>query len=160
MLKELKQLHDMEVVEPVKAGSLSTEQKHMHWSTLCSSNENVVVRSREEDVLMDANNEYICPRKNLVHPPHPWNQYCSQQSLMQMSNKTLQQLISQVLLCRQIKMNWSTCNFMGTMAALLSMVDSDKYRKHLVHENGESVLYVVQKKAMYRMLRAALLFWQ
>ena len=42
VLNELKQLHDMEVVEPVEAGSLSREQNTMHWNILCSLNANDV----------------------------------------------------------------------------------------------------------------------
>ena len=41
-----------------------------------------------------------------------------------------------------------------------SCMDSDKYRKCTVQENGKTVLYLVLKKALYRLLQAVLLFWQ
>jgi hypothetical protein len=48
----------------------------------------------------------------------------------------------------------------GKMAELLVHIDPSRYEKYVVHENGKPVIYVLLKKALYRTLRAALLFWR
>ena len=50
--------------------------------------------------------------------------------------------------------------FKGTTAELVVKLDPDKYEKFIEMENGTMALYVVLKKALYGMLRAALLFWK
>jgi Reverse transcriptase (RNA-dependent DNA polymerase) len=48
----------------------------------------------------------------------------------------------------------------GTMAELLVKLDPKLYRKYIQTINGKQVLYVELKKALYGMMRAALLFWK
>lgn len=48
----------------------------------------------------------------------------------------------------------------GEMAELLAKLDPKLYRKYIQMENGKPVLYVQLLKALYRTLRAALLFWK
>eukprot|EP00957_Ditylum_brightwellii_P053636 4064156-Ditylum_brightwellii.AAC.1 len=48
----------------------------------------------------------------------------------------------------------------GIMAELLTKLDQKLYREYLRNENGRSVLYVQLKKALYRTLKAAILFWK
>ena len=48
----------------------------------------------------------------------------------------------------------------GTMAKLLIKMDPKLYRKYVRNERGKTVLYVELLKALYKTLRAALLFWK
>ena len=48
----------------------------------------------------------------------------------------------------------------GTLADLLVKCDPKLYRKYVVSEGGQPVLYVELLKALYGTLRAALLFWR
>jgi hypothetical protein len=46
------------------------------------------------------------------------------------------------------------------MAKVITKIDPEKYKRHVVKENGKDVIYVILQKAMYGTLQAALLFWQ
>ena len=48
----------------------------------------------------------------------------------------------------------------GPLATLLAKVDKDKYEKFVVEEGGKPVIYVRLKKALYGTLNASLLFWK
>lgn len=48
----------------------------------------------------------------------------------------------------------------GKMAELLAKINPEKYKKFMTSERGKPVVYVRLKKALYRTLRAALLFWE
>ncbi len=48
----------------------------------------------------------------------------------------------------------------GKMAELLVLADTKLYRKFIKIEHGKPVLYAKLKKALYGMLKAALLFWK
>ena len=48
----------------------------------------------------------------------------------------------------------------GTMAELLIKMDPKLYRKYVRKKRGNTVLYVELLKALYKTLRAALLFWK
>jgi hypothetical protein len=48
----------------------------------------------------------------------------------------------------------------GKMAELLVKLDPDLYAPHLLAENRRTLMYVKLKKALYRTLKAALLFWK
>ena len=48
----------------------------------------------------------------------------------------------------------------GKMAELMVRIDPKLYRKFVQIENGQPVLYVELKKALYGTLKAAFLFWQ
>lgn len=48
----------------------------------------------------------------------------------------------------------------GKMAELLVMADPKLYRKYIKIENGKPVLYAKLRKALYGTLKAALLFWK
>jgi hypothetical protein len=48
----------------------------------------------------------------------------------------------------------------GPLAEMLVRIDPSKYQTYVVIENGKKVLYVVLKKALYGTLQAALLFWE
>jgi len=48
----------------------------------------------------------------------------------------------------------------GMMAELLIKIDPSKYGPYATYKRGKMVLYVCLKKALYRMLQAALLFWK
>jgi hypothetical protein len=50
--------------------------------------------------------------------------------------------------------------FKGEIAKMLVRMDPKLYRKYVRDENGKAVLYVELLKALYGMLRAALLFWK
>jgi hypothetical protein len=48
----------------------------------------------------------------------------------------------------------------GPMAEALIKISPSMYRKHILLENGQKVLYAKLRKALYGTLRAALLFWR
>ena len=48
----------------------------------------------------------------------------------------------------------------GKAADYLILTDPKLYRKYIMTENGDTVLYVELKKALYGQLKAALLFYQ
>lgn len=48
----------------------------------------------------------------------------------------------------------------GELAKLLTKVDPDVYEQYLVHENGQAVIYVVLNKALYGTLQGEILFWK
>ena len=50
--------------------------------------------------------------------------------------------------------------FAGELAEALALIDPKLYRKHIVFEKGEPVLYAELAKALYGTLKAALLFWR
>ena len=48
----------------------------------------------------------------------------------------------------------------GRMAEMLMEIDKGVYGSYLCQESGKPVLYVELKKALYRTLKAARLFWE
>jgi hypothetical protein len=48
----------------------------------------------------------------------------------------------------------------GVMAEVIMKLDTKKYEKYVVQENGQDTIYVKLTKALYGTLQAALLFWQ
>jgi hypothetical protein len=46
------------------------------------------------------------------------------------------------------------------MAEVIMKLDTKKYEKYMVQENGQDTIYVKLTKALYGTLQAALLFWQ
>ena len=48
----------------------------------------------------------------------------------------------------------------GRLAKLLVKLDPKLYRKFLSVDNGRSIMYVKLKKALYRTLQSAILFWK
>ncbi len=48
----------------------------------------------------------------------------------------------------------------GTLAKLMAKTDPKLYRKYLVNKKGKKVLYLCLQKALYGMMKSALLFYQ
>jgi hypothetical protein len=48
----------------------------------------------------------------------------------------------------------------GVMAEVILKIDPQQYKQFITKENGNNVIYVILKKALYGTLQAALLFWQ
>ena len=48
----------------------------------------------------------------------------------------------------------------GKMVDLLVKIKPKLYRKYVLIKKGKPILYIELKKALYRTLQAALLFWQ
>ncbi len=48
----------------------------------------------------------------------------------------------------------------GSLAKLMAKTDPKLYRKYLVNEKGKKVLYLHLQKALYGMMKSALLFYQ
>ncbi len=48
----------------------------------------------------------------------------------------------------------------GTLAELMAKTDPKLYRKYLVDKKGKRVLYLCLPKALYSMMKSALLFYQ
>ncbi len=48
----------------------------------------------------------------------------------------------------------------GTLAELMAKTDPKLYRKYLVDKKGKKVLYLCLQKALYGMMKSALLFYQ
>ena len=76
---------------------------------------------------------------------------------MQTSNATLRQSTSQGLSCKmQADMDELVhMRLEGTMAELLVKLDPKLYRKYVQTVNGQQVLYVELKKALYGTMRGA-----
>ena len=45
-------------------------------------------------------------------------------------------------------------------AVLLAKIDLETYQKYVYNNQGQSTIYVKLKKALYGMLKAAILFWK
>jgi hypothetical protein len=65
-----------------------------------------------------------------------------------------------VHLCKWIRGSLVHMKMQGQIAELLVKLDPKLYRKYIQIENEKRVLYVQLKKALYGMLKAALLFWK
>jgi hypothetical protein len=48
----------------------------------------------------------------------------------------------------------------GTLAKLMAKMVPKLYRKYLVDKKGKKVLYIPKQKALYSMMKSALLFYQ
>ena len=65
-LKELRQLHNLMVMEPVDADKMSKAEKKAAFQYLILKKRSTVVRSKEEGVQMAESNDATCPRTKLA----------------------------------------------------------------------------------------------
>jgi hypothetical protein len=48
----------------------------------------------------------------------------------------------------------------GVMALIIQKMDPNQYKKHTIYEQGKPGIYMILRKAPYRTLQAALVFWE
>jgi hypothetical protein len=56
--------------------------------------------------------------------------------------------------------NYIVLQMNGTLAKLMAKMDPKLYRKYLVNKKGKKVLYLHLQKALYGVMKSALLFYQ
>ena len=158
--KELKQLHERDVLKPTEAGELTRDQKKASLAYLMFLKKKRcgMIKGRG---CADGRKQRLSTKKEDASAP----------------TVAIESVMLSCVIDAKEGRDVATCDipgaFMqadmdelvhvrmeGTMAELLVKLDPKLYRKYVTTENGKQVLYVVLQKALYGTLRAALLFWR
>ena len=158
--KEMRQLHDRDVMKPVHKGSLTAEQRKEALAYLmflkrkrcgkvkgrgcADGRKQRAYISKEESTAPTVSTEAVflttvidaMEGRNVVVPDVP--------------GAFMQAEIDELVHVR----------FTGAMVTLLLEIDHEMYKDYVVVERGEQVMYMELLKALYGTLRAARLFWQ
>ncbi len=62
--------------------------------------------------------------------------------------------------CHATNKDYTVMQMNGTLAKLMAKTDPKLYRKFLVDKKGKKVLYLRLQKALYSMMKSAILFYQ
>ena len=155
---ELKQLHDLEAVEPVHRNQLTKEQRKASLRYLMYLKQKRCGRIKGHGCA-DGRKQRLSTKKEDASSP----------------TVAIESVMISCTIDAKEHRDVATCDIPGaflqadmdeivhvrlegTMAELMARMDPKMYRKYVQYENGKPVLYVELLKALYGTLRASLLF--
>jgi hypothetical protein len=160
VLSELQQLHDRKVLEPRFAGELTRDEKRvaLQYLMFLKKKRNGRIKARG---CADGRKQRLHTNKEDASSPTIAIEAVMLSCVIDALERRDVAILDipgafmQAVMDELVHMRLD-----GKMAELLIRIDPELYQKYVVYENGKPVLYVVLKKALYKTLRAALLFWR
>jgi hypothetical protein len=160
VLKELQQLHDRNVLEPISSKDLSPAEKKaaLQYLMFLKQKRNGTIKGRgcadgrkQQDYITkeDASSPTVSIESVMI------STVIDAKERRDVATIDIPGAFMQADMDDVVHMKLE-----GTMAELLVKIDPILYRKYVQTENGKQVLYVALKKALYGTLKAALLFWK
>jgi hypothetical protein len=160
VVAEMRQLHDRKVIEPVKAGMLTTKEKRGALQYLMFLKKKRCGRIKGRGCA-DGRKQRMYKSKEETSSPT-----VAIESLMlscTIDAKERRQVITCDIPGAFMQSDMDELIYMkveGPLAEMLTKVDPSKYEKFTDEENGKPVIYVRLRKALYGTLQASLLFWK
>jgi hypothetical protein len=160
VLKELQQLHDRNVLEPISSNDLTPTEKKaaLQYLMFLKQKRNGTIKGRgcadgrkQRDYIAkeDASSPTVSIESVMI------STVIDAKERRDVATIDIPGAFMQADMDDIVHMKLE-----GTMAELLVKIDPILYRKYIQNENGKPVLYVALKKALYGTLKAALLFWK
>ena len=160
ILKEMKQLDTMDVMEPVSWESLSREQKKASLEYLMFLKKKRCGKIKGRGCA-DGRKQRLYKGKDETSSPTASNEALFLSCVIDALEGRDVATIDIPGAFMQADMDELVhVRLVGPMALLMAKVDPDKYEQFIHYEHGKPVLYARLKKALYGTLQAALLFWK
>jgi hypothetical protein len=160
VLQELKQLHDRDVIQPVHAKALSSEDRRnaLHYLMFLKQKRTGKIKGRG---CADGRKQRAFISKEDSSSPTVSIESVMLTCTIDAHEKRDVATVDIPGAFMQADMDDVVYMKMeGTMADLLMRLDADHYKDFVVMEGNKKVLYLQLKKALYGTLKAALLFWK
>lgn len=160
VLKELQQLHDRKVLEPMDASQMSREEKRasLQYLMFLKKKRNGVIKGRG---CADGRKQRVHTSKEEASSPTVAIEAVMLSCVIDaLENRDVATVDIPGAFMQADMDEVVHMKLEGKMAELLVRIDPKLYRRHVLLENGKQVLYVELKKALYGTLKAALLFWR
>lgn len=159
--KEMKQIHDREVLIPVDASKMSRGDKAEALRYL------MFLKEKSDGTIKGRGCADGRKQRRFIGKDSASSPTISTEALFLIATiaakegrKVVTVDVPGAYLQTELKDEKVVVKFEGKMAELLEMIDPKLYRKHLVVEKGVKVLYAELAKVLYGILRGALLFWE
>jgi hypothetical protein len=160
VFSEMQQLHEMEVIEPKIANMLTRQEKQasLHYLMFLKQKRCGRIKGRG---CADGRKQRLYKTKQEMSAPT-----VAIESMFLTS--TIDARERRYVVTTDIPGVFMQCDvdelihdkLEGPLVSLLAKVDPNLYEKYIANEKGKPVLYVKLKKALYRTLQAAMLFWK
>ena len=160
VLSELKQLHDREVIEPVKASGLSREEKRKALAYLMFLKKKRTGRSRARGCADGRKQREELTKDEVSSPTVSIESVMLSCTIDAHENRDVATVDVPGAFLQADMEDTVHMRIDGTMAELLIRLDPTKYNQFVEIINGKKVLYLLLKKALYGTMKAALLFWK
>jgi hypothetical protein len=160
VLKELQQLHDRDVIEPMLAASLSSEEKQgaLPYLMFLKKKRSGIIKGRG---CADGRKQRVYTTKEEASSPTVSIESVFLSCAIDAAEGRDVGTVDLPGAFMQADMDDTVyMKLEGKMVELLVRIDPDRYECHVRIINGKPVLYVRLKKALYGTLKAALLFWR
>lgn len=160
MVKELKQLHDREVMTPVGAGDISKEAKRAALPYLMFLKQKRCGRIKGRGCADGRKQRLYTLKEDASAPTVAIESVMLACTIDAKEGRDVAVVDIPGAFMQADVDELTHIRLEGEMAELLTKVDPKLYRKYIQIENGKKVLYAELKKALYGTLKAALLFWK
>jgi Reverse transcriptase (RNA-dependent DNA polymerase) len=160
VLKELKQLHDRQVIEAVNPTTMTREQKRAALHYLMFLKKKRCGRIKGRGCAEGQKQHLYTPKEEASSPtvaikPVILSCVIDANENRNVATVDLPGVFMHADMDEEVFMKLE-----GKMAELLVQLDPDRYAKCITSKNRKNTLHVRLKKALYGMLKAALLFWK
>ena len=159
VLKELKQLHDREVIEPVDATKLTMEDKKNALAYLMFLKEKRTGEIKGRGCADGRKQREHLTKEETSSPTVAIESVLISGTIDAHENRDVATIDVPGAFMQADMDDTVHIRIDGAMADLLIRIDPEKYNKFVQITNGKKVLYLLLKKALYGTLKAALLFY-
>ena len=161
VLKELRQLHERMVMEPIDGDNLSPHEKRAALQYLMFLKQKRCGKIKGRGCA-DGRKQRLYMNKDQVSAPTVATESLLLTCLIDAleRRKVVTVDIPGAFMQSDMEGEVTHMKLEGEMVKILERIDPKLYSKYKKVENGRSVLYVKLKKALYGTLQAALLFWK
>ena len=158
--KELRQFNTYNVFEPLEADSLSDEEKKSALSSLIflkeKRNGTVKARSCANGSVQRSH----VAKEEAASPTVALESVFVTAAIDARENRKVVTIDIPGAFLHATNDDYVVMRMNGTLAELMAKTDPKLYRKYLTDEKGKKVLYVRLQKALYGMMKSALLFYR
>ena len=158
--KELRQFNTYNVFEPLEANSLSDEEKKRALSSLIFLKEkrNGTVKARS-CANGSVQREHVA-KEEAASPTVALESVFVTAAIDAKENREVVTIDIPGAFLHAANDDYVVMRMNGTLAELMAKTDPKLYRKYLTDEKGKKVLYLRLQKALYGMMKSALLFYR
>lgn len=159
--KEMKQIHDHEVLIPIDASKMSRKDKMDALRYLMFLKEKSDGTIKGRGCADGRKQRRFIDKDSASSPTISTEALFLIVTIAAKENRNVATVdVPGAYLHTDLKDEEVVVKFEGKMAELLGLIDPKMYRKYLVDENGKKVLYAESAKVLCGILRGALLFWE
>ena len=158
--KEMEQLHDMEVIDPILASNLTTKEKQAALAYLMFLKEKRDGQIKGRGCADGRKQRAYMSKEDTSSPTVMTESVMISCTIDAKERRDVATVDIPGAFMQAFMNEFVVVKLEGPLAKLLEKVKPELYTKFVTVENGKPVIYVRLLKALYGTLQAALLFWK